>query len=135
MSKKHFLGDLSSNRSFGFVFSCFFGIVALWPLASGGTPRLWAALAAAGCALAASVFPKALALPNRLWQALGALLHHLVSPLVLGMMYFAVFFPFGLVLRLFGHDPLARRRNPGASSFWIRRERPGPAPEDMTNQF
>ena len=125
----------SSDRSFGLVFAVVFGIVALWPLYGGGEIRLWAAGVAGVFGLVALVLPKLLAPLNRLWMKLGMLLQMIVSPIVLGLLFFGTIMPIGLVMRLFGKDFLRLRWDPDADSYWIPREPPGPAPDTMENQF
>jgi hypothetical protein len=65
----------------------------------------------------------------------GLLLGRLVSPIVVGVLFFVVFTPFGLVMRAFGYDPLRLKADPRASTYWIERSPPGPAPESMKDQF
>ena len=93
----------------------------------------WLAFAA-GLALAALSAPRILAAPNRAWFALGLWLSKVVSPVVIGAMFLLVVTPVGLLMRLFRHDPL-RIRSGAQSSYWIRRDPPGPEPESFTRQF
>ena len=72
---------------------------------------------------------------NRLWSKLGLLLFHIVSPVVLGLLFYLTVTPVGFLLRLFGKDPLRLRRDSAAKSYWILREPPGPAPKSMKHQF
>lgn len=125
----------SSDRSFGVVFAVVFATVALLPLWSGGDVRLWALLLAAGFLLLALVAPRVLAPLNRAWAAFGVLLHRLVSPVVLGLMYFGVITPTALVMRLSGRRPLALDRDGASNSYWIPRSPPGPEAETLTRQF
>jgi len=125
----------SSDRSFGIVFAVFFAIMALWPLLGEGAVRLWALLLAAAFLAVALVRPALLAPLNRLWTRFGLLLHKLVNPLVLGLMFLLAVTPVALVMRALGKDVLRRRFEPEAPSYWIEREEAGPAPETMRNQF
>ncbi|HSD60627.1 MAG TPA: SxtJ family membrane protein [Burkholderiales bacterium] len=125
----------SSNRSFGWVFTVFFLIVALYPLVRSEGPRVWALLAGAAFAAVTLVRPRLLAAPNRLWTRFGLLLGRIVSPVVIGILYYLVITPFGVVMRLAGKDPLRLKREPEARSYWIERDPPGPPPESMSNQF
>jgi hypothetical protein len=127
--------DGSSDRSFGLVFAAFFALVGLLPLLLGRSPRIWALGAAGVFLVAALVFPSVLAPLNRLWLKLGLLLHRIVSPIALGIMFFLVITPMGLVMRAMGKDFLRLRLDPAAESYWIPREPPGPAPESLKNQF
>lgn len=125
----------SSDRAFGVVFAVVFTAVALWPTLDAAAPRWWAIAAALGFALAAWLRPAWLAPLNRLWTRFGLLLHRITSPLILGLLFFLVITPFGLIRRLVARDPLRLRFEPEAPSYWIRREPPGPAPETIKNQF
>ncbi|MBF0285383.1 MAG: hypothetical protein HQL51_13105 [Magnetococcales bacterium] len=124
-----------SERSFGLVFTAFFALVGGWPLLHGGVPRLWAGVAAGVFLVLALAWPRGLAPLNRLWFHFGLLLHRVMTPLVMGILFFAVFTPMGVVMRLLGKDPLRLRLDPKASSYWIPRDPPGPAPESMKHQF
>ncbi len=125
----------SSNRAFGAVFTAVFLIVALWPLASGHTPRGWA-LAISGLLLLITVAtPSWLTVPNRLWMKFGLLLHRVISPVVLAFLFYIVVTPTGLIMRAFGMDTLRLRRDDLAQSYWLKREPPGPEPDGMSNQF
>ncbi len=124
-----------SDRAFGLVFAVVFAAIALYPLLAGNPPRLWSLVIAAAFAAVALLRAGLLAPLNRLWTRFGLLLHRIVSPLVLGFMYFAVLTPTGLLLRLAGKDLLALKRDPAAASYWIPRTPPGPAPESLKQQF
>lgn len=125
----------SSERGFGAVLVALFVVIGLLPLLGGRPPRGWA-LAVAGVVLAVTlVKAEALAPFNTVWFRLGLLLHRLVSPVILAMIYFAVVTPTGLIMRALGKDPLRLRRDPDAESYWIHRDPPGPDRESMSNQF
>ena len=125
----------SSNRTFGLVFAVFFVLVALLPMLRGHAARRWALPFGALFLLIALAAPRILAPFNRAWTALGTLLHAVVNPLVLGVLFYFVFTPFGWVLRRMGKDFLRLRPAPGAASYWIPRQPPGPPPESMSRQF
>lgn len=125
----------SSDRSFGVVFAVVFAIIAAWPLWHGGPIRGWAAGIAVAFAVVAIVIPRILAVPNRLWMKLGLLMGKVVAPIALGILFFLVFTPTGLLMRLFGKDPLKLKRDAAATTYWVDREPPGPPPTSMTNQF
>ena len=112
-----------------------FALVALWPLPGGGYPRWWALALATAFAALAWLRPVWLAPLNRWWTRLGLLLHRVVSPIVMGVLFFAVMTPFGLGWRLVRRDPLGLRFDPDASTYWIRREPPGPPPASIERQF
>jgi hypothetical protein len=125
----------SSDRVFGLVFAGAFLVIAGWPLWRAEGPRWWALGVAVVFALVALVKPALLSRLNRLWMKLGMLLGKVVSPIALGILFFGVLTPVGALLRLGGKDPLRLKRDPGADSYWIPREPPGPPPDSMTNQF
>ncbi len=123
-----------SNRSFGLTFAIVFALLGAWLFYKG--TRYW--VPSGGLALvflvAALAAPSRLGLLNRLWMKLGHLLHRVVSPIVLGALFFVVITPFGLARQIFGKDPMQRRFDKDAQTYWIDRE-PGPAPDTMRNQF
>lgn len=127
---------LPSDRSFGMTFVVVFALLAAW--------QAWAGRAAAAytfSGLSIAVLLLALARPallhglNRAWMRFGALLHKVVSPIVLGGIYFLVFTPVALVMRVAGRDALRRQLDTQATSYWIERDPPGPPPDSLPNQF
>ncbi|SRR5258706_2552030 len=124
-----------SDRAFGLVFAGAFLLVALWPLFERAPLRLWAIAVAALFALCAWLAPQVLAPLNRIWFRFGELLHRIVSPIALGIIFFGVITPYALVMRLFGRDELLLRKSSARQSYWVRREPPGPPPDSFRNQF
>ena len=127
LNLKSELHALPSDRKFGWTFTgafVFFGLFHPWLLA------LAAALAAITTTHAEWLAPL-----NRAWMKLGELLHHVVSPVVLGILFFAVFTPMGQAMRLFGWDAMKRRFEPAAPTYWSRRDPPGPADESFKDLF
>ena len=101
---------IGSERAFGIVFAVVFLLVALWPLLDRAPL-------------------------NRLWFRFGELLHRIVSPIALGVIFFGVVTPYAVVMRLFGRDALLLRKGSARPSYWVRREPPGPPPDSFHNQF
>src|SRR5262249_28270371 len=97
--------------------------------------RWWALAVAAAFAVVALARPQLLHPLNRAWLALGRLLHKIVSPLVMGAIFFAVVTPTGWIMRLRGKDVLSLKRRPDQTSYWIRRQPTRPEAETMKNQF
>lgn len=129
------VAEQGSPRGFGMVFAVVFAVIGLWPLMDGEGARVWA-LAVGGVFLALALMRPALLSPlNRLWLGLGAVLHRIVNPLIMGLMFFAVITPTALILKLMGKDLLRRRFAPDEKSYWIPRQPPGPEPQSMRNQF
>jgi MFS superfamily sulfate permease-like transporter len=126
---------VSSDRSFGLVFAGFFALLGTLSLYYGGTHwYYWFPLAALFGVLAYSA-PGLLAPLNRLWAKFGHLLHMVISPVLLGVLFYLCISPIGFLMRLTGKDPLRRKFEPAATSYWIVRSPPGPAPETFKNQF
>lgn len=125
----------SSDRSFGFVFAVVFALIGCWPLLHTQPPRWWALGIALAFALAALVRPRILHALNRGWLAFGHLLHRVVSPLIMGTIFFLCVTPIAWIMRLRGKDVLSLARRPDLSSYWITREPQPPASETMKRQF
>lgn len=125
----------SSDRVFGLVFAGVFLVIAGWPLIHGVAPRWWALGISVAFGAVAWVRPVLLARLNRLWMKLGILLGKVVSPIALGILFFGVVTPIGVMIRIAGKDPLRLKRDPAAVSYWIERKPPGPPPDSMINQF
>jgi len=96
-----------SDRSFGYVFAVVFALIGLFPLWRLEAPRWWSLAIAVGFAVIAAVYPGVLGPLNRLWLAFGKLLHRIVSPLVMGAVYFLAVTPTGLLMRLRGRSAVA----------------------------
>jgi hypothetical protein len=133
--RRDVVAKTASDRNFGLVFAGVFallGALGLW----GHSERwpIWFGLAVVmlGLALAA---PKVLAPFNWAWTKFGLLLHAIVSPVVLGIIFYLCIAPIGFFMRLSGKDPLRRRYEPAADSYWIKRVPPGPPPDSFKNQF
>ena len=126
---------VGSDRNFGLTFAVILGVVALWPLWYGDMIRLWAGIPAALFLLAALIFPRLLSPLKMLWMRFGLLLHAIITPLVMGLIFYLAVTPTGLILRAMGKDPLRLKRDPDAKSYWILRDPPGPPPGSIRKQF
>jgi hypothetical protein len=126
---------LPSNRKFGLLFAAVFLLLGLVPWLVSGRLTAWPWIASGVFLLAALAAPKVLAPLNRLWMKFGLLLHHIVSPVVLGLMFFAMIAPMGLAMRLLGKRPIPMGFDRQRDSYWIARTPPGPDPESLRNQF
>ncbi len=117
----------SSDRGFGLVIGAALAVVALWPLIGSAPPRWWA------LGLAAAFVVMALAPLNRLWTRLGLALGRIVQPVIMAAVFYGVVTPTAFIMRLANKDPLDRRFDPSAETYWVERE---PAePKSMRNQF
>ncbi len=126
---------IGSERSFAIVFAAVFAIIGGWPLLDGASPRWWAL--AAGVAFLGLGFlaPKALRPLNRVWFRFGRLLHRIVSPLVLGILFFSTLTPTAWAMRALGKDPLRLARKGPGESYWVPRDGEGQGPGSFKNQF
>jgi hypothetical protein len=124
-----------SDRSFGITFAVVFALIALFPLLHGGSVRLWALAVTAVFGGIALIRPSLLAPLNRLWFRFGMLLHKIVNPVVLGLMFFLIITPLAAVTRLFGGKLLTLGYDKSIPSYWHRRSPPGPEPDSVRNQF
>ncbi len=115
---------LGSERSFGFTFAALFIIIGLGPLLLQHPPRPAFAAAGAVFFLISILRPAVLKKPNQMWLKLGLFLNKTVSPVVLGLLYYAAFVPTGLLLKVFRKDILSLKLNRAAQSYWIKSPEP-----------
>ena len=114
---------ISSNRSFGFVFFVVFLAISLWPLRSQGDLRLWAFILSLIFLVLGVLNSKFLTPLNKLWYKFGILLGTIISPIVMGVVFFIVVTPIGLVMRFLGKDLLRINKDKFASTYWVNREK------------
>ena len=124
-----------SDRSFGIVMAAAFSILTLLNGWHDGRLWPWMAGLAVLFLVAALLYPAALNPLNRMWLKFGLLLHKVVSPIVMSLLFYGTILPTGLVMRAMGKDLLRLKRQSDADSYWIVRQPPGPAPETMKDQF
>ena len=122
---------ISSNRSFGIVFFVVFLLVGLYPLTYSGELRLWSVIISLIFLVLALINSKILTPLNKLWFRFGIFLGKIISPVIMGIIFFLVVTPIGLFMRLLRKDLLNLRYNK-KKSYWI--EKNGPKSK-MKNQF
>ena len=122
---------ISSNRSFGIVFFIVFLLIALYPLINQGEFRLWSLIISFIFFILGILNSKILTPLTKLWFKFGILLGKIVSPIILGIIFFFVVTPIGVVMRFFGKAVLNLKYN-NNKSYWI--EKTGPKSK-MKNQF
>lgn len=107
-----------TDRAFGLTFAVVFSILGglVWLLTGHFVPGLF--ITSAVFALLALAVPGVLLPLNRLWSWFGGKLGHINNNLVLGLFYILFMIPFGLVMRLFGRDPMARKMASGQETYW-----------------
>ena len=114
---------ISSNRNFGLVFFVVFLIVALWPLKNEEDIRLWSLVISIIFFILGVINSKLLTPLNKLWFKFGILLGSIVSPIVMGIVYFLVVTPTGVFMRLLGRDLLKTSKVKNTSTYWIKRDK------------
>ena len=122
---------ISSNKSFGIVFFIVFILIALYPLLNDQEIRLWALIISAVFLILGLLKSRLLTPLNKLWFRFGIFLGKIISPIIMGFIFFLVVTPIGLIMRLLGKDPLNLKYNK-ERSYWI--EKDGPKSK-MKNQF
>ena len=108
------------NITFGILFFVFFLIIGLYPLKSDGAIRIWSVLFSLVFLIITIIRPNLFTLLNKLWIKFGILLGRIISPIVMGLFFFFVVTPIGLLVRILKKDVMGLKR--GASSYWINRE-------------
>jgi hypothetical protein len=124
---------LGSDRSFGFVFFVVFS-VAGFIFRESSASWFWYA-AATFLLIIALAAPRLLRPANKLWFLFGMALGRVTTPIVMGIIFYLVVTPTGLIFRALGKDPLRLRIDKAATTYWIERRPPGPDPKSMNQQF
>ena len=122
---------LPSNRNFGIVFFIVFLIIALWPILKQNEIRIWSLIISFIFFVLGLINSKLLAPLNKLWFKFGILLGNIISPIVMGIVFFLVVTPTGLVMRIFRKDILKLKKN-SRDSYWINKDNTN---SSMRNQF
>ena len=123
---------ISSNKSFGFVFFVIFIVIALWPLLNEGNIRIWSLILSLVFLILGFLNSKILTPLNKLWIRFGILLGTIVSPVVMGIIYFGVVTPIGIIMRLFRKDILNLKIDKNKNTYWILKDK---IKSKMKNQF
>ena len=108
------------NITFGILFFVFFLIIGLYPLKSDEAIRIWSVLFSLVFLIITIIRPNLLTFLNKLWIKFGILLGRIISPIVMGLVFFFVVTPIGVLVRILKKDVMGLKR--GASSYWINRE-------------
>src|SRR4030088_3796690 len=117
-----------SDRSFGLVMAAAFAAVTLLNVWHVGRVWPWTGVVAALFLAAALLRPAKLHPLNLIWLKFGLLLHRVVNPIVMALLFYGTVLPTGLVMRMMGRDLLRLKRQPDTDSYWIVRQPPGPSP-------
>ena len=122
---------ISSNRSFGIVFFIVFLLIGTYPLLNNDHVRIWAIIISIVFLILGLLNSKILLPLNKIWFKFGILLGKIISPLIMGLIFFVVVTPIGLLMRLLNKDLLNLKFNK-SKSYWIEKNEPK---SKMKNQF
>ena len=110
---------ISSNRNFGLVFFIVFMIVSLWPLTYGEPIRILLVIISMVFLILGLMNSKLLTPLNKLWFKFGMILGAIVAPIVMGLIFFLVVTPIGLIMRIMGKDLLNKKYDKKKNTYWI----------------
>ncbi len=121
-------------RMFGLLIGGVFTLIGLWPLVFGsGGPQAWAVSIGLGLVILAAMVPRRLKCVYRIWMAIGHVLASINTRILLGVVFYGLLAPMGLIMRALGRDPLHLSFEPDRNTYRVLRSpRPG---SHMTRQF
>lgn len=122
---------IGSNRSFGIVFFIVFLIIGLWPLLNENEVRIWAVSISLIFLILGVLNSKILGPLNKIWFKFGIFLGNFMAPIIMGVIYFLVVTPTGILVRLFKKDLLSLKMN-DKKTYWIEKKNKN---NNMRNQF
>tara|TARA_B100000470_G_C19775856_1_gene385293 strand:+ start:208 stop:591 length:384 start_codon:yes stop_codon:yes gene_type:complete len=122
---------LPTNRNFGIVFFIVFLIISFWPLLKSGDVRYWSLVVSVIFLILALLNSKILTPLNKVWMKFGFILGKIVSPIVMGFIFFFVVTPTGIIMRVLGKDLLNLKKN-NQNTYWIKKDNKN---NNMKNQF
>ena len=109
-----------NNITFGILFFIFFLIIGLYPLISNEPIRIWSIIVSLAFLIITIIKPNLFTFLNKLWIKFGIFLGKIISPIVIGLVFFLVVTPIGIFVKILKKDVMGLKR--GASSYWITRE-------------
>src|SRR5262249_18313309 len=128
------MNDTKQLRSFGCIVGGVFALIGVWPAVWRGQPlRLWSLILGGMLLILALAWPRSLTHIYRLWMTVGEVLGWINTRILLGVLFYLVFTPLGLCMRLRGKDPMQRTLSPEAASYRVVRQ-PRPS-SHMRHQF
>ena len=122
---------ISSNKSFGIVFTVVFGLIAFWPLIKGNDIRLWSLIISIIFLVLGLINSKILTPLNKLWFKFGIFLGNFIAPIVMSIIFFLVVTPTGIIMKILGKDLIKLKKN-NEKSYWIEKKN---IKSSMKNQF
>ena len=112
--------EKKNNIIFGLIFFVLFLIIGLYPLKSEGIVRIWSIILSLVFLIITIIRPNLFVFLNRLWIQFGLLIGKIISPIIMGLVFFFVVTPIGLLVRILRKDVMGLKR--GESSYWIKRK-------------
>ena len=128
---KHKNIKISSNRSFGLVFFVVFFVISLWPILSENEIRIWSLILSVVFLILGILNSKILAPLNKVWFRFGIFLGNFIAPIVMGIVFFLVVTPTGLLAKLFKKDLINLKKN-NDKTYWVEKKE---TISNMKNQF
>ena len=122
---------IGSNRSFGIVFFVVFLVIGLWPILTDNQLRIWSIVISLIFLILGIFNSKILTPLNKVWFRFGIFLGNFVSPIIMGIVFFLVVTPTGLIMKLFRKDLINLRKN-NSDTYWIEKK---DIKSSMKNQF
>ena len=122
---------IGSNKSFGIVFFVVFLIIGLWPILNGNEIKIWSIIISLIFLILGINNSKILTPLNKLWFRFGIFLGNFIAPIIMGIIFFFVVTPTGLIMRLLGKDLIKLKKNKD-KSYWIEKKN---IKSSMRNQF
>jgi len=122
---------IGSNRSFGIVFFIVFLLISIYPLINQGELRIWSLLISLLFLILGIINSKVLLPLNKVWFKFGIFLGKIISPIIMGIIFFFVVTPIAFLMRILKKDLLNLKYNKN-SSYWIEKTDPK---STMKNQF
>ena len=122
---------LPSNRNFGIVFSIVFLIIAIWPILNQNEIRIWSIIISLIFLILGLINSKFLSPLNKVWFKFGLILGSVIAPIVMGIIYFLVVTPTGLIMKALGKDLLGLKKNK-KNTYWLEKDNSN---NNLKNQF
>ena len=128
---KHKNIEISSNRSFGLVFFVVFFVISLWPILSENEIRIWSLILSVIFLILGILNSKILTPLNKAWFRFGIFLGNFIAPIVMGIVFFLVVTPTGILAKLFKKDLINLKKN-NDKTYWVEKKE---TISNMKNQF
>ena len=123
---------LPSERNFGLVFFIVFLLIALWPILNNNDIRIWSLIISFVFLALGSINSKLLTPLNKLWFKFGIFLGSIIAPIIMGIVFFLVVTPTGLIMKILKKDLLKLKNNNNSNTYWLEKDNSN---NSLRNQF